>query len=338
MGCFRNGSPDEIQAVEPAIGRGFITNLSPDAFLHIEAWLVARQISKSESSLPAQKTLHISTLVPSGSVHIEPDLVAVQLAADQLQAGQEALSVARGRTHEPDSSQQRCHPAKDVQPLAVLARRWDPKPFSDLGPSHTQTRMQAKTGLIFKDHGLPRPQFSKFFLTSCENSSLPALALEYTNSWPASVGTPADASTFAPVAPSALSRTDAPDASPGSVHPSGHDSIQTPGAPSPGLPPASPGSLESIAPGALDVFPALMPTVPVCSPCASRDSNSDASGLAPRRPIPDADPPLSATKPRSLTLRVLPGFPERRPQDALGSPLDASTSSLDFSWSQCGIV
>jgi hypothetical protein len=338
MACFQNCFPDQVQAIEPAICSDLITRLSPDSFLHVQPWLIRREKPEPDSSLPTKELIHLSTHVPPGSIHIDPDRVSAELAADQFQACQEGLSVTRRGSHQPHSSQQRCDPAKDVQSFSVLARRWNPKPFSDLGPSHTQTRMQAKAGFIFKDHCLPRTQVSEFFLTPVETVFPPPPEPECRYNWPASVGTQADASTFEPAVPSALSRSDAPDASPGLDHPTVHDSSQIAGESSPGLPPASAGSLESIVLGVLGVFPVSVLKGPLCSPCASRGLSFAALGLGPRRSIPAAGPPVSAIKPRPLTLRALPGFPEQRPQDALGSPLGVSTIKLDFSYSQCVIT
>ena len=247
-----------------------------------------------------QKLSDLLALMPAGSVHVKPDRIPAEPLADVLQAIQESCSIPARRPHQPRSSEQGCHPAEDVQPMAMLAGCRHPKSLAPFGPSQTETRMQAKACFVLKNHSLPRPQFSEFFLRPSEISSPPWLVLECTSSWPASAGIPTDASNSGPAVLAALCHIGAPDAEPESVRPIGLGSAQTPKAIFRGLPRVSfesPRSAVRVAP--LDPS-ASKPQGLLRLPCASIDSSSDASGLRPRRPIPDADPPISAKAQRSL--------------------------------------
>ena len=338
MSGFDDGIPCGLQGLEPAICRGLVAYLSPDAFLHVQPWLVAREVSELELSMGAEKCLYLRALMPSGSIHIQVDCVATKPATDKSQTVQESFSIPAGCPHQPGASEKRSHPPEDVQPLAMLAGCRDSQPLAPLRPSHRQARMQAEACFIFKDDSLPRPQSSQFFLAPSEISSRPRHALGCMNSLPASVDIPVDASNSALAALSALSHTDAEDAVPQSDHPIVPGLAQTHRALSLSPPPAAVEFSRSAALDAPDGSWASTPQAPVRLRCASTDLSSDASDPRPRQPIPDADPLLSATTPRSLCLCALREPPEQRLQDALDLPPDALALSLDFSCCQYGIA
>ena len=335
MGSCDYSLPGALQSLKPAVRGRLVTYLSPDTFLHIEPGLVARQVPDSESSMPAEKLLDLHAHMPAGPVHVKPDRIPAEPLTDLLQATQEPCSIAARRPHQPSSPQQGCDPAEDVQPMAMLTGCRDPKPLASFRPPHTETRMQAKARFVLKNHGLTGSQAPKFFLTPFEISWLHWLALECTNNWHASFDIPVDASNSGPAVPAALSRTGVPDAEPGSVHPIGLGSTRTQTAIFLSLSRAWLESLGSAAPAGPVGFSASTLQDLLRLLCASTDSGSDASGLKPRPPIPDADPPVSARAPQSSFQWTLPGLSGQRPQDVLGLPLDASTLNLDFSCCLC---
>lgn len=322
--------PGDLQGLKPAVRSGLVAYLSPDAFLHIETGLVAGQVLDSESSMSAEKLLDLHAHMPAGSVHVEPDRIAPEPLAHLPQAIEKSRSIPTRGSHQPRSPQQGCDPPEDVQPMAMLAGGRDSKPLAPFSPSPTETWMQAEARFVLKDYGLSRSQFPEFFLTSSETSSLPWLVLEYTNNWHASAGIRADASNSGPAVPAALCHTGAPDAEPGSARPIGLGSTRTQMATSPGLPRVSFESLRSAVRVDLAGLSASKPQGLLRLLCASTDSGSDASGLRPRPPIPDADPPISAVEPQSLCLNGLLGFDEPQPINAPGLLRDAPTLDLDF--------
>lgn len=331
MSRFNYSLPNSIEIPEPAIRSCLIADLPPDALLRVQSGLVAGQVSQTQSSIRTKELLDLIAHVPSGSIYIQPDRVTRQPSAEQCQALQKFFPVTGRCPHQPRASQHGRYPAKDIQPLTMLAGRRNPKPLPSLSPSHTQARMQAEAGFVFKDHCFPRPQVPEFFLTPSETSSHLLLVLECRNSWPVSADNPIDASNSEPAAPSALSRTAAAGAAPASAHPTGRGSIPALMAPSPNLLPPAYGALRSSVPVGPADPSASMPQAPLCSPYASTDSSFDASDPRHRLSIPDAGPPTPATEPRPLSLRVPPECPKQRPQDALGLPPDALVLNLDFS-------
>lgn len=335
MSSFDDGVPCGLQGLEPAICRGLVAYLSPDAFLHVQPWLIAREVSEVELSMRAEKCLYLHALMPSGSIYVQVDGVATKPAADQPQAVQESLSIPTGCLHQPGASEQGSHPPEDVQPLAMLACCQNSQPFALLRPSHRQARMQAEAGFIFKDDCLPRPQLQEFFLAPSGTSSRPQHALECRNSWPVSVDIPVDASNSAPAAPSALSHTDAEDAVLQSGHPIVPGLAQIHGALSPSPLRAAAEFSRSAVLDAPDGSWASTPQAPVRLRCASTGLGSDASDPRPRQPIRGADLLRSATTPRPLCPRALREPPGQKLQDALDSPLDVLTLSLDFSCCHC---
>jgi hypothetical protein len=263
-----------------------------------------------QSPMDANKLIDFFSLVPSGSIHIEINRISPKTLVKMSQAINESFPVALRRPDQPSAPQQRSHPTKQIEPLAVLTGGGDAQPLSDLRPAKPQTGMQSKTGFIFKDDSLSRPKRSQFFLGCGEISSPLRLATEDTNTPLALIGTPIGASTVVPAGPSALFQNTASCELPAWVHPTLPDSTRTPKGLSLDdflIPYAPLGSVEQdglVASG----FPAL----PVLDhlPDESRDSNS--AGLCPghRQSIPDAAPPPVAAEPQSLFPSRLPGLPE----------------------------
>jgi hypothetical protein len=279
----------------------------------------------------SNKLIDFFSLVPSGSIHIEINRVAPKTLVKMSQAINESFPVALRRPDHPSAPQQRSHPSKQIEPLAVLTGGGDAQPLSYLRPAKPETGMQSKTGFIFKDDSLSRPKRSQFFLGYGEISSPLRLATEDTNTPLALIGTPIGASTVALAGPSALFQNTASCGSPAWVHPTSPDSTRTLKALSLDdflIPYAPLGSVEQGGPVASGF---LAPPDPDHLPDESTDSNS--AGLCPghRQSIPDAAPPPVAAEPQSLFPSQLPGLPESWTITAVDSLRDALTSTMDFS-------
>lgn len=326
-----NGAPNKVETFEPAIRRSFIPYLMPDPLLGVKTRLIRGQVPEAKARVCLYKEVNLLPLMPSGPIYIQPYREASQVATKMLQARKESFSVSMGPSDHPPSAQQRSHPSKQIQTLAMLARRRNPQPASSLCPSYPQTRVQGKPRFVFKNDGFLRSQMSEFFLRPDESvwhlRSLP----EDTYTLPASVDTLTGASRTEPDEPSRLSRTDASDGPRAWDRPIGRAGARMPQETSPGL------LLTVFAPSASNVADALVASqVPALLPRdrlpgASRDSNSGALSPTRRLSIPDAGPPVPARAPRSLFPCVLPGFAVPWPVNALGSLLDALPLRLNFS-------
>jgi len=334
--CPRTGSslnpkPNIIQTLKPLVCRRLIANLTPDSLLNIQSRLITGQVLQVQPHVGLDKEVNFLSLMPSGSIHIEPNRITTKSLIEVPQTLKESFAIALRPSHHSPSSKQRGHPSKQIQPLPMLARRWNTQPLSHLRPPNPEPRMQRKTRFILKDNRLLRFQGLQFFLISGEIAWPLRCALEGTNTQHVSVDNPAGASRTGPAEPSGLFQNDASGGPLMWGRPNELGSAQTPkGTALSGLPiPVAPWGLnEPDAPAALLV---PEPLTPVRSPCASRDSNFDASSPGPRRSIPDADPPVSAVKPLSLFPQRLLGLAESWTTDALGWPPDELTIRMGFS-------
>jgi hypothetical protein len=330
MGSFLNGFPDHIQRFKPAICRGFITHLSPNSLLGIEPRLVRRKVLQVDTFVCPHETANLFAFMPGGAIYIQPDRVAPQSAIHLAETGEESFSVAlRGPQH-CHPAQQRGNPAKNIQPLVMLAGGGDSQRSADFAPASAQSRMQSKTGLIFKNNGLLSSQRPEFFLTCDETFWHPRFFPADSYSRRSSSGILADASTIAPDVLSAVFQIDFSGAPLRSDHPTGLDSDQTPQATSLNVFPTH----GALAGSAALVVQAFLPVLGIANldhlPCASTDSSSDGLNPALRLSIPDADPPMSAKEPQSLFQQGPPGFAELLATNRLGSRRDAPTSDLVF--------
>jgi len=212
----------------------------------------------------------------------------------------------------------------------MLAGGGDSQRLADFAPPSTNSRMQSKTGLIFKNNGLLSSQKPEFFLTCDETFWHPRFFPADSYIELSSSRIPADASTIALDVPSAVFQIDFSGASLRSDHPTGPDSDQTPRATSLNVFPTH----GALAGSAVLVVQAFLRVLGIANldhlPCASTDSSSDGLNPALRLSIPDADPPMSAKEPQSLFQQGLPGFAELLAINRLGSRRDAPTSDLVF--------
>ena len=331
MSCFLNRFPNIIQTFEPSIRGGLIAHLSPYPFLKVQAGLVTWQILQTQPDVGIDKDVHFLPAMPSGSIDIQPNCIPFQLLIETSQTTYKPLPVPLRMPHQALPTQQRSYPAKDIQSATMLTRGWDAKPFAPFGPPYPQTRMQGKTRLILKDDGLLRPQRLKFFLRPCEIAWPPWCALEDRNNPLASADIPIDESRTALDELLTLSQNGVSDEQPRWGRPTEHGLIRTPEETSPNALPTLGELPKLIEPDVQASLPVPKILTPVRSPCASRDSSFVASTPRPRLSTPDADPPVSATKPLSLFQHGLPGLAEPWPVDALDLLRDELTLRLGFS-------
>jgi len=330
MGSILNGFPNHIQRFKPAIGRGFISYLSPHSLLGIQHRLVRREVLQVNTFVCPYETPNFFPFVPIGAIYIQPDFIPLKSAIQLAEASEESLSVPLGASQHSHPSQQRSNPTKNIQSVVMLAGSGNPQPPADFTPPSTQTRMQSKTGLIFKDNGLVSSQRPEFFLTCDETfghlRSVPADT--YTQR--SSSGIPADASMTEPDVSSGVFQIDFSGGPLRSGHPTGLDSDQTPQAIFLNVPPARGELAGSTEPDAQVFLRASGIPGLVHLPCASTDSSSDGSNQALRLPIPDVDPPMSTEEPQSLFQPGLPEFPELLATNRLDLLRDAPISNSDF--------
>jgi hypothetical protein len=131
MSSVLNRFPDHIEVFKPAIGCGFIPQLSPDPLLGIEPRLVRRKVGQANSCVGPQETPNFFPLMPSSAVYKQPDLVTLESTVELTEASKESFSVSLRAPQHSHLSQQRCNPAKYIQSLSMLAGGQDPQPLAD---------------------------------------------------------------------------------------------------------------------------------------------------------------------------------------------------------------
>lgn len=322
MGSILNDFPNHIQRFKPAIGRGFISHLSPHSLLGIESRLIRRKVLQVNPVVCLYKTPNLFPFVPFSDIYIQPDLISLNLAIQLAETSEEALSIPLGTSQHPHLSQQRSNPTENIQSFVMLAGSGNPQPLADFTPPSAQTGMQRQTGLIFKNNCFLSSQSPEFIITWNEIFGRFRCAPEDTNTQLASSGILTDASMTEPDVFSNGFQIDFSDGPLRSAHPTGLDSDQIPPATFLNVPPTCVELVESIeldAPASLQAsgIPCL-----VHSLCASTDLSSDGSNQALRISIPDVDPPVSTEEPLFLFQLGLPEFPERLATNRLYSHWD----------------
>ena len=332
MSRLLDTAPDTIQSLEPSVGCCLVTNLSPNTLLNIQTRLIRRQVFQFQTFMSFEESPDFFSLVPTGSIDIQPNRVTSELAIEMSQTLQKSLPIAFGNTDHPLTSQQGSYPAKYIQPFAVLTGRGDSQSLSSFSPTSTCTGMQTKSRFILKNQRFPRPQTIEFFLKLFGISEHPWHGPVNTNNYPASLYTQADVANVGLGEFLSLSQADALNAQPTSAHPNELDSTQTPTATSLNLSLISFGYLLFIHYAALSQALTLMLLILARLPHASIDLNSAASNLKRRLSIPGAVLPISAIGPLSSNLAKAPGFSSHRLSDAPELPLDALKIKSNFSY------
>lgn len=280
MNRFRGSAPGFLQRRKPIIRCRFITNATPDPLLDIQSRLIRRQILYREPPMILKKNIDAFSFMPSGAVHIKPDLISPQSPVKLPQAQKKPFSIPLGMPDQPRFSQKRRDPTKDIQPRPMLACGRNPKPPAAFGPTHTQTRMERKPRFVFKHHRLLRSQIFEFFLRPEKISGRPQNGLEDRHSFRASNDTLIGASTSGPGGPLVLSQTGVSYERRGSAHPSEPGLTQIPEGTVPDRFRALFGSSRSAASVGPVAATLLKPRRLVRSRYASNDSGSD--GLSPK--------------------------------------------------------
>ena len=325
-----NSFPNHIQRFKPAIGCGFITHLSPHTLLGIKSRLIRRKIFQVNPFVRPYETPNLFPFVPLSTIYIQPDFISPKPAIQLTEASQEAFSVPLRASEHSHSPQQRSNPSKNIQPVVMLTGSGDLQPPADFTPTSTQTRMQRKTGLIFKDDGFFSSQSPKFFLTLAEIFGRLRCVPEDTYTRLSSSDNPAGASMTAPDAPSDVFQIDISDGPPESDHPIEHDLDRTAQATSLNVLPTLGKFERSTVPGARVSLQVSKSTALGHSPYATTNSSFGELYQAPRLPIPDVDPPMSTKKPQSLSQPWLPEFPALLATNRLDLLRDARLSNWGF--------
>ena len=154
-----------------------------------------------------KKLINRFTLMPTGSIDIEPNGISSESLVEVMKDFHESFPVSSFYLDKTITAQKWSHPAGEIKPFLMLACCRNTIGFSFLCPSLTQSRMQSKSRFILKDHRLPRAKIFEFFLTLIETSWTPLPWLEDKHNWRASDDILTGASNSVPVAPSALSQT-----------------------------------------------------------------------------------------------------------------------------------
>ena len=200
-GCSLGGGPNILQRLEPAIRRGLKANLPPNSFLRIQPWLVRRQVIQMQALMGTEELLHGLSLVPAGTVYIEPDRVTAEPAVEVSQHFHKALAISSHRRDHATPSQQRSDPTGKIQPGVMATGGRKTQPLARFRPASSQSGMQAETGLVLKNHRLMPTQAGEFFLEPAGTCEHLRHGLAGRCSWRVSSGNPTDASSILEVDP-----------------------------------------------------------------------------------------------------------------------------------------
>jgi hypothetical protein len=160
---------DGFEVIKPNVPGNFVSALALDVFLLLEGRLVRRKIFQMNLSMALQKKPDFFSFVPFSSIDIEIDNKARELFQHVLQYLQESILVTFSGAYQTLPFYQRRHPARQIEPLAMLAGSRDFEPLTFLRPASAQTGMQAKASLILKNNGFIVFKVTQFFLTPGEN-------------------------------------------------------------------------------------------------------------------------------------------------------------------------
>ena len=188
--CLVHRRPDDIEFREPPVGGGLGPNPAPDPLLGVQGRLVRRQVIESEPRVRLEEGIDVIPLVPAGAIDVKPNRVAVEPPVEMPKRLEEARPVAPRHPDHPTPTEERCHPAAEVEPGVVLTGRGDPAALAPLRPAPTQARMEREAGLIREGDGLGRAERLEFFLAGAGTPAPRRSAPEGSRSWRASAGSP----------------------------------------------------------------------------------------------------------------------------------------------------
>lgn len=259
--------PDLIQAIEPPIGGGFLSDATPDSFLQVQSRLAGGQVDQMQPPMSGKKLFHRVSSMPASPVHIEPDRTPSQSAVKVLQDSEQSMTVSAGGLNHSVSPQQRSHPAGKVQTLTVLSGSGNSQTVAPFGAAPPQTRVRREATLVLEDHGVSGARALKFFLRPAGTCERRGLVIADKRGWLVSSDSPTDASTSEPALPSVLSRSGALSESPTWGHPTALDSARNPEATSPSPPAAPSGAWHPTAKAApASAWASELPPPPAFTP------------------------------------------------------------------------
>ena len=316
-----------IKTIEPDVACDFIPALSPDALLFVESRLIGGQVLEVDSCMVLKKERDLFAFVPSGSVHIEMDSVAVERSEQVLEDREESLAVTVGGAYESLPSQERCHPSGEVESLSVLAGCGDFEALAFPGPASSKTGMEAETGFVLKDDRFIGFELAQFFLTPPENRWRLWLEPEDKHNQPVSDCNPGDATSIGLALPAGV-RPSCANESPMWARPSQLAVSQNHGASSPNPAVAAPLLRLSAAPNARAAPWALRPGSRSDSHHVSSAPESHAPSSATHLSFPAAGPPEPAAWPQSSIPPMPPGFASPVQEAAPWLPRDVSQTRL----------
>ena len=264
-----------------------------------------------------KKAINRFSLMPPGSIPIEPDCIASEAPREMTKDFHKAFPIPSGRADNPITSQKRSHPTRKIKSLIMLTGRRDTKRMSHLRPSPSQPRMQSESCLILEDDCLPRPQILKFFLSRSETVPPLPFGPEDMYNWPVLNDIPTDASSFGLAGLSFSNHIGALSVPPESGRPNALDSTRTLEEIAPNGPRPARQSEELIE----KAFPVESCPLKLLNPSHLQRGpiDLDSFGSNPKRPqsTPAFDLPRSREGQRSLALSLHRESPWQKPRDDL---------------------
>ena len=182
--------PDRVEFREPPVGGRLVPNAAPDPLLGVQGGLVPREIVKAQARVSVEERVHGLPLVPPRAIDIQPDCVPVQPSVEMPECLEEARPVAPGHLDHATPAEEGRHPAAEVKPSVVLARRGEPEALAPLRPPAAEAGMEREARLIRERDGLGRSQAAEFFLAGVGTPARRYSAPGGSCSWPASTGSP----------------------------------------------------------------------------------------------------------------------------------------------------
>jgi len=319
---------ESVKVIKPDIFGDFVARLAPYAFLWIKCRLVRRKILQMNLGMALEKKFDLLASMPGGPVHIEEDIVALELFQQVMQHFQESLPIAPGCSDQSLPPQQWRHPTRQIEPFVVLAIGGNPKSFAPLGPAPSQAGMKAKAGLILKNNGLPGFKIAQFFLTPFENCGNLRRGPEDKHSCPALGCSLIGVATSELAELSASAQNAALSVPPVLVHPRQLWAGRILRVSFPDAAPTVASRRALTEWGDPDGASVLELGFPLGSLHESSDPKSYGLAQTKRLPVPAAGPPKPATRLRSLSQSMPPGLALPRLAVSLGLPRCVLNSTL----------
>lgn len=278
-----------------------------------------------------KKHLNAFAFMPSRTVNIQPDFISPQFFANFMQTFQKSFPVSFGCSDNAAFTYQRSYPTKNIQSQMMVTGCGNTQSFSDFSPTSSQPWMCCKTGFIFKYYSFTRSKNLKFFLNGSKTASPHGSSPVHMNNRLSLTEIQADASSTGPDAPSGLCQTAVSNILPKSGRPIGFGLILLPSVFFLNSFPALSVFYRSFYRGGQSGVSTLTLLIHSCLRHVSNCLNFPWMSQELLKPIPAADPPLSATLPLFLSQFWHMGHFWRRLSVPLGLLLCASILFLDFS-------